>query len=298
LLAGLVDYAGLFPPASLPMPEAVVNYARYRSGNERWVLGRCVVPAARLDEFAAAVAELPSSLRGSGLWELSVLLGAEAQTDVTSALAIAAQCQAFLAVRSFEARAESTDRIVALRALVDTHYELFCELPLGGNLPTLVAAVRAAGAYAKVRTGGVTAAEIPEPAAVLEFLSACAVERVAFKATAGLHHAVRGDAPLTYEPRSECATMFGHLNVLLAATACWQGRARGQVSALLTATGRSTLTFGKDGVRWGSHTFARDEIAAARRQFVLSIGSCSFTEPVDELRQLGVKFSGTPREGQ
>src|SRR5262249_51270542 len=52
LLAGVIDYAGLFPPAKLPLDQAVRNYARYRTEPESWMLGRFVCPAARLAEFA------------------------------------------------------------------------------------------------------------------------------------------------------------------------------------------------------------------------------------------------------
>src|SRR3954470_25046208 len=48
LLSGAIDYAGLFPPAKLPLPEALDNYARYRGEPEAWMLGRFVVPASRL----------------------------------------------------------------------------------------------------------------------------------------------------------------------------------------------------------------------------------------------------------
>ena len=48
-LAGLVDYAGLFPPAGLPLDVVVDQYGRYRAGRHAWMLGRLVVPADRLD---------------------------------------------------------------------------------------------------------------------------------------------------------------------------------------------------------------------------------------------------------
>ena len=59
LLDGLIDYAGLFPPAALSMPAAVAAYARYVIGTDRAMLGRFVVPAARLADFTAAVDALP-----------------------------------------------------------------------------------------------------------------------------------------------------------------------------------------------------------------------------------------------
>src|SRR5690606_19531676 len=58
LLSGIVDYAGLFPPAALTMWSAVQNYAAYRSGVDAWALGRFVAPAVRLHELATAIAGL------------------------------------------------------------------------------------------------------------------------------------------------------------------------------------------------------------------------------------------------
>ena len=52
LLTGLVDYAGLFPPAELAMAQAVEKYASYRKGAHTWMLGRFVLPVPRLEEFA------------------------------------------------------------------------------------------------------------------------------------------------------------------------------------------------------------------------------------------------------
>ena len=70
LLAGLIDYAGLFPPAGLGMAAAVRNYDSYRKGTEHWMLGRMIIPAARLPEYE-------DTIRNAGIdasaWSLSVL---------------------------------------------------------------------------------------------------------------------------------------------------------------------------------------------------------------------------------
>src|SRR5712671_6218049 len=54
LLNGLIDYAGLFPPASLDLPTAMRNYATYRAGEHAWMLGRFVVPEALAAEVDPA----------------------------------------------------------------------------------------------------------------------------------------------------------------------------------------------------------------------------------------------------
>src|SRR5437660_1475932 len=58
LLEHVIDYAGLFPPATLPLDEAVRNYARYRTEPEGWMLGRFICPAARLAELSPFADEL------------------------------------------------------------------------------------------------------------------------------------------------------------------------------------------------------------------------------------------------
>ena len=73
LLEGLVDYAGLFPPAALSMEDAVAEYARWRRSPEAWMLGRFVLPAARLRDLARdADAHLPEPGAGEP-WRLSAL---------------------------------------------------------------------------------------------------------------------------------------------------------------------------------------------------------------------------------
>ena len=51
LFGEIVDYAGLFPPAKLPLEEVVANYARYIESDEAWMLARLIVPAGRLSEL-------------------------------------------------------------------------------------------------------------------------------------------------------------------------------------------------------------------------------------------------------
>ena len=54
LMNGLIDYAGLFPPAALDMATALRNYGAYRAGEYAWMLGRFVLPAARKGEVDAS----------------------------------------------------------------------------------------------------------------------------------------------------------------------------------------------------------------------------------------------------
>src|SRR6267378_6746214 len=84
LLRDLIDYAGLFPPASLAMAPSVANYDTYSRSEWSWILGCFIFPVARLAEFEEAFAGLPAPTPGTGFttWRLSVLLGSDQVADV------------------------------------------------------------------------------------------------------------------------------------------------------------------------------------------------------------------------
>jgi hypothetical protein len=80
--------------------------------------------------------------------------------------------------------------------------------------------------------------------------------------------------------------MFGYLNLVLAAAAVWQGLDGRTALALLISEDAKTLRLGEDEVRWAAIRLSREAIVEARREFVLAIGSCSFTEPLEEVAGL------------
>jgi hypothetical protein len=266
------------------MAEAVRNYATYQRRPDAWALGRFVLPVSRLEEFEHALDLLPEAERLGSRWPLSGLLGAEPRADLDRVLRFNGRhVHAGPEVQALETRVSSAAAIGAMLGIMPTGLELFFELPLDATLSVLMEEVGRAGARAKIRTGGVQPAEIPAPAAVLEFLESAARVRVPFKATAGLHHPVRGAAPLTYERTSPRATMHGYLNVILAAALLWAGRPAEDARRLLNAAGRERLEIGEEAIGWEGVTVALLEIVRARREFVLAVGSCSFTEPVEEI---------------
>ncbi len=153
LLASLVDYAGLFPPSSLAMPQAVENYLRYRSSPAAWMLGRFILPAARLDEFEAA-------MEGQAPVPVSALGGANLESDVER---IAHARMKIDAVEIKAASAEEIDTALAcLRPGLTAYFEI-------SDL-ALIPVVRRKGARAKIRTGGVTPEAFPAAEFIASFL--------------------------------------------------------------------------------------------------------------------------------
>ncbi len=287
LLSGLVDYAGLFPPAALGMDAVVAEYARWRRSPEAWMLGRFVVPAARLVELArSADAHWPEPGAGEP-WRLSALVGADAHGDAARLAAFNTEHAGRAVVDTAELKAGSPHEAEAALDAVPAGVTPFVEVPLGEDLGGLLDALKRRGARAKVRTGGVVPEAIPDPAAVARFITACAAAGVSFKATAGLHHPVRADQALTYEPGSPRAVMHGFLNVFAAAAFARGGASLAELEAVLREEDSLAFRFDDPGLTWHGRSASTDALAAARRDFASSFGSCSFAEPVADLRALG-----------
>jgi hypothetical protein len=265
LLAGAIDYAGLFPPAGLGMAEAVANYRRYRGGADAWALGRFVCPAARLEELEALLGPQDAD------WRVAATGGDDPAAD-RAALARCARADVLEARYAAAPAAFDGGRVAVYRELD----------PAAADFAAQAAAAHASGARLKLRAGGVTAAAIPPAEAVLRFLEACRGLGAGFKATAGLHHAVRGEQALTYAANAPRAVLHGYCNLMLA----WATLGRlGRGSALDVLERRDRPAFGERAVTWGPYRWTLEEIAALRRGFA-GFGSCSFTEPLAELAGL------------
>lgn len=284
LLTGLVDYAGLFPPAARSMAEAVREYAAARDGDDAWVLGRFVVPAARLAELAEALAIRPAP---PARWPVSAIGSGDPERDAAAIAAFNDGMAGRAIVDMLESKPQGLDGIGRLadttagRGLI-----VYVEVPLDADVDAWLASIAGHGLRAKIRTGGVTAAAFPAAAAVAAFLAAAVRAGVPFKATAGLHHPLRGVYALTYAPDAPAAPMYGYLNVLLAAAAVRAGAEAGEAAAILLDDDPATLAFAADEVRWRERRYPLALLHAVRADHLMGFGSCSFREPVDEGRSL------------
>jgi hypothetical protein len=162
------------------------------------------------------------------------------------------------------------------------------EIPIGRDPAPLASAVASAGGRLKVRTGGVTADAFPAAADLVRFLRAALEAGVPFKATAGLHHPLRAEYRLTYEPGSACGTMFGFLNLFLAAAFVRAGMDDVELERLLEERDPRAFRFDGEGVEWRGHRLEPGAVGSAREAGIISFGSCSFTEPIGDLQSLGL----------
>src|SRR6267378_1700235 len=292
LLRDLIDYAGLFPPASLAMAPSVANYDAYLRSEWSWILGRFIVPVARLAEFEEAFAGLPTPTPGTGFttWRLSVLLGSDPVADVArirefNDRATSPSSGRRAVVESVEVRVAGPKEVERLSGIIPAELATYFEVPLS-SCGECIAAIADCGRRAKIRTGGETADKFPASENVVEFIRLCAAANVPFKATAGLHHPLRSVNRFTYQPDSPSGFLHGFVNVFLAAAFLWAGMETTLAVQLLDEQSADAFHFNADGVGWRQHRTSQREIAAARRGFAVSFGSCSFTEPIDDLKSL------------
>lgn len=139
--------------------------------------------------------------------------------------------------------------------------EVYVELPLGEGIEERVSVLAQRGFLAKVRCGGERVPAVEELGA---FVRACGDAGVPFKATAGLHHPLARDGS------------HGFLNVLAAVLFGDEGALEGDVE------------LDADALRWNGRSAGAEELERARRERFLAVGSCSFFEPVEDLRELGI----------
>ncbi|MFZ5625657.1 MAG: hypothetical protein ACOY71_14750, partial [Gemmatimonadota bacterium] len=189
-------------------------------------------------------------------------------------------------IDTVEGKASSAEQVHRLADTVAGEFTLYVEVPLDPDPAPLVALIGASRARAKVRTGGVTPEQIPPPSRIVHFMAACLAARVPFKATAGLHHLIRGEYPLTYEPDAPRAMMYGYLNVFSAAALLLAGHGAEVAERALRDTDPTAFGFEQERMRWRGFAVATDELRALRDVLATSFGSCSFREPVDELGHL------------
>ena len=288
LLSSVVDYAGLFPPAKLDMEEAMSNYARYQATPYNWMLGHFVVPASRLDELEELLPRFALKQ-----WSIGAIVSPDVELELDRVHSFHKKNQ--IAIAALEFPPLSPTEIEKVFPRLPREVDSFFEIPFKGDIDAYLAALQHTGASAKVRTGGITAEAFPNTAQLCQFIVACAKAQVPFKATAGLHHALPANYPLTYEPDSPLSYMQGFLNVaILAALVYWQKVTPEEALEVLQESSIEGLQLNADGIAWRvkpsyhneNHYLNLAEIEEVRKRFFRSFGSCSFQEPIDDLKEL------------
>ena len=169
--------------------------------------------------------------------------------------------------------AEAIERIARARGNRTVYVEVV-------NL-ALLGTIKAYRLRAKIRTGGTTAEAFPSVQSIAAFIRGCVELEVPFKATAGLHHPIRCMAALTYAAGAPQATMHGFLNLFMASAL------PEHAEKILLEENARAFAFDDGGFWWRDLRVPTEEIARVRQNVFTSFGSCSFDEPINDLKELG-----------
>jgi hypothetical protein len=318
LFSDILDYAGLFPPAELPLDTSIRNYVRYRAEPQAWMLARFICPAERLSELGPYVREhfrRESPLRiavlgrdGSTadvfLDNLDRDLDAIVRFQETHGPAVAAECfETRLPVTLSSEAAKTPERLLALAADVFVSHGLaplarFFELRADADWPAAAnvlaelnrrsaaelprTAARRGANGLKLRCGGLNPAAIPSVAQVATAIRASLEAQIPLKFTAGLHHPTRRVDP------GLGVRVHGFINVFAAGIlGATLGLEHPDLMAIIDEEDIHQFTFSDDFLAWSDAEATVSEIVHARHNHVISFGSCSFDEPRDDLRELG-----------
>ncbi len=268
---GLCDDAAIFPPGLAPLADAVPAHVRHVSAPYAELVGPLVVSAAALEELAGLV-----PVEGGHRLELAVTVP-EGPAAVPGVLTTVAALPVEL--RALEVAVPADVTATALvetldAAGIDDAVEVFVEVPRDERRPDIIAALPSTRYKAKFRTGGIKAELYPDESELAAAIKAVVDAGVPYKATAGLHHAIRNTDPETgFE-------QHGFLNLLLATDAAVRGADADELVRILAE---------RDGSAIAERIAALPEqrVAATRAAF-RSFGTCSVSDPLTEMIELGL----------
>lgn len=293
-LSDLIDYAGLFPPESRDMAGAVDGFRDARCLQSR-IVNRFICPDHRLEELAQHLSDEPDQ------WPLAVTISApfgewsKGIADDARSLAVVALAMRDMAQFEVAELPIPDDlvtepalaaRLASVRASLEEIFELVLfEASLAGDwaerLPLQLRAIAESGGGAKIRCGGANVEDFPSVEQVAAFISGAARRDIPFKATAGLHH------PLRHWDGDPGVMRHGFLNVVGAAVMA-PLLDEAELVELISEEDPEAFELTDLTFRWRHQAATIAEIQTGRRSAVLGYGSCSFTEPVADLVELGM----------
>ena len=299
-MAGLIDYAGLFPPASLPLAEALEHYGRYLPCADNWMLGRFIIPASQLTDLPT----LPGS------WHFSVLgrSGSNALEFAKGLELDLSYLQDFRKTQAasadvFEVRLPTSvlDSFTNLLELLNSasyqltdqngltvFYEIILDEAWRENLMTIIAALAQHNQQSgyhngfKLRCGGVVPSAFPTAEQIAHALILCRDHQIPFKATAGLHH------PIRHYNVGVQTKMHGFINVFGAGIlAHIHHLTPEQTITILNDEDPRHFHFTESHFAWKNLSAASEQINPIRQNRLIAYGSCSFDEPREDMQKLG-----------
>jgi hypothetical protein len=252
------------------MPDAIAAHLKTRSSNRAGVMGLFLCPASRLPELITELIKAKPVKPVALSLVIDTGLG-----GVPKALSIIESRTELLALRMVEMPAPSDvddQWLERVSEFVPEDVIRVIEPRRGG--PDWLQSIRKVaehGSWPKLRCGGLSQQAFPTVEEISDFLTVVSTGGVSFKATAGLHNAVR------HTDEETGFTHHGFLNLLVATGRSLAG---GDVREALESTDSDALA---------KEAGELSEAAShAVRGVFASYGSCSLAEPIADLEELGL----------
>jgi hypothetical protein len=303
----IIDYAGLFPPASLELAQAFHNFVFYGQGENKWMLSKFIIPASRLDELTTLMngmkieGTIPFSVLGSGGNTIAEF-NKNFETDIDNIKNFTVSHGGLVSIDAMEVRLpkeiieqEQEDDMLDLMISVSDKLEnalnktvpVFYEAPLAENHETTI--IRVVETLAalnkncgfKLRTGGTEPSAFPSAEVIAFAIISCCEFGVPMKCTAGLHH------PIKHYNEGVKSDMYGFFNIFGAGVLAYTSNLDElEIIEIINDEDPSEFIFSEDGFEWNEIEVTNAQIKEARENFMLSYGSCSFDEPIEDLKML------------
>lgn len=309
-MTGIIDYAGMYPPAKLAFEQAFTNFLAYQQVDDHWMMNRFVFPIQQAHQLITFAEQLSLSKKPIKLSVLpvykdranefiqqfhsdyqilsDVIKKNELNLDITlfefklpEELKNASQSlvypffNSFLSV--FDSKTLKKTSVYVEMCKLDRDWQYSMD-----RFTNLLAFYPTRNTFGfKLRCGGITSESFPEVSMVAGAIFMCREKGLSMKFTAGLHH------PLSHFNSSLNTRMYGFFNVLGAAVLSHTHLlSTKELEELIIEERIDQFSFADQGMKWRDYVVNTEQIKQARDQFCIGYGSCSFDEPRQDLRSL------------
>lgn len=309
----LIDYAGLFPPAKLDLNTSFNNFLNYQSGKNSNMLSKFICPVKLLPDLyqlfnrkTEMIQPIEISLIITGGENLEAFKNS-LKSDLELRSKFIDETKSSFKVNNFEYKIpdeiiknkdhkEISELLKFISDNTGSDHEIklsfFAESTLEGDWKSNIEFIADAlemhnenydDTGFKLRTGGITKTAFPSSEQIAFAVGYCLKRNLEMKFTAGLHHPIRHfDIGLDTK-------MHGFINVFTAGIIAKRHNiSEHEMIKLLEDESAENFRFTESGFSWNGYEIENEDIHFARSTFVKSYGSCSFDEPVDDLKKLNL----------
>lgn len=305
----LLDYAGLFPPAKLPLHESLVNYSSYTKHKQNNWLGKFILPIHKINECMEIMTKQNVFNNNKNKVEFSIILNScekfndlngIIKNDLSIIKCMSENLSNDIEIDSIEfyppKEVYQPDKVALFSTMLDLVNEAFyseknikykyLEIPFSENINEYIDLIAKCNSknrdkiFIKLRTGGITPAQIPTAYHIAQAIRLCAEQQIPLKATAGLHVPVPNDNP------EVGARLHGFFNIFSCLLLCYSKLLSiTEMEYIITNYSYSDFSFSSTGLTVGNKFISNEKMSELRNSFIKSFGTCSFLEPIEHLHK-------------